>query len=244
MSTDASSAAENVDLLRVDRWISGVEEEWQRRSVSRRDRRLLVADLQRDIEQARANGASLDALLDADVAGFAQELAEAQGVKLGPQQPEPAPTTGNLILTCLAGGIVGALVVWWFVLPIGVSAMSSSDPAPATSAVGAWEVAAVVLVYAMAAAVTVGCAVGAVWWRFGNALTSKKEIIAVGAGFVLGGLVSVAPVVLFARLTGYSDSPFVVVLEAAIVAGFCAIAIAALLRVSRSVTRSSVAVAK
>lgn len=233
MSTEASSAAEKVDLLRVDRWITQVEEEWQRRTVSRRDRRLLVADLQRDIEQARANGANLDALLDADVVGFSQELAEAHGVKLGPQQPQPEPTTRNLILTCLAGGIVGALVTWLFVLPIGVSAMSSADPATTTSSSGAWEIAAAALLYAMAAAVTVGCAVGAVWWRFGRALTSKTTIVAVGSGFVLGGLVSVAPVVLFARVTGYSDSPMVVVLEAAIVAGFCAIAIAALLRVSR-----------
>jgi hypothetical protein len=244
MSADASSAAEKVDALRVDRWITRVEDEWQRRSVSRRDRRLLVADLQRDIEQARAKGASLDALLDTDVAGFAQELGEAQGVTLGPKRPEPEPTTGNLILTGLAGGAVGALAVWWFVLPIGVRALFSSDPAPTTSASGAWEIAAGVLVYAMAAAVTVGCAVGAVWWRFGRALTSRTTIVAVGAGFVLGGLVSIAPVVLFARLTGYSNSPAVVLLEAAIVAGFCAIAIVALLRASRRTARTKVTVAK
>lgn len=237
MSTDANSATEKADAVRADRWITEVEAEWQRRSVSRRDRRLLVADLQRDIEQAHTNGAKLDDLLDADVAGFAQELAEAHGVKVGPHQSAPEPTTGNLILTCLAGGIAGALIAWWLVLPVALSAMFSAEPVAASSSSSGWDIAAAVVIYAMLAAVCVGGAVGAVWWRFKRSLTSKTTIVVVGAGFVLGGLLSVAPVVLFARTTGYSSSPLVVVLEAAIVAGFCAIAIALLLRVSQRRTR-------
>lgn len=176
-------------------------------------------------------------MLDADAAAFAQELAEAHGVKLGRHHPAPEPTTGNLILTCLAGGIVGALVAWWFVLPVGLSAMFSAEPVAASSSSSSgWEIAAAVFIYAVLAAVCVGGAVGAVWWRFKGSLTSKSTIVVVGAGFVLGGLLSVTPVVLFARTTGYSSSPLVVVLEAAIVAGFCAMAIALLLRVSQKRT--------
>lgn len=80
--------------------------------------------------------------------------------------------------------------------------------------------------HGLAAAITVACALGAVAWRFKDNRPERRTFVVVGSGFVVGGLLNIAPIVGFAAATGYSSDPVVVLVEAAIASGFICAGIA------------------
>jgi hypothetical protein len=224
---DAQGAA-----ARIEAWLGRVEREWQRHHISARDRRLLAAELQRDVEDAVANGASLDALLHQDIAAFAHELAQAHGAQPTPLALPPDPTLRNLIATRLGGGVLGAIVSWYFVYPVIGHTMPDAP-----------MVAALLFGHGLAAAITVASALGAVAWRFRESRPERRTFVALGVGFVMGGLLSIAPVAGFARTTGYSSASVVVLVETALAAAFISAGIAVALRVAGRADRRVLPVA-
>jgi len=179
------------------------------------------------MDEALTNGAAVAELVQPDPANFAVEVAEAQGVVVTTAWPLPEVTAANIVVTSVAGGLLGAFLTWWVVLPVGVRAMPEVSVAVL-----------VVLLYGTAFVVTVACVVGAVAWRFRGRLRSKVSLAAVGAGFVVGGLASVPLVMGFARMVNYSDWLPIMLAEASIAAGFGAAGVAVALRLARPGPRS------
>lgn len=217
MSDEYPQGQLSSDAKRLDAWVEEVELALDKLRIPARARRLLAVELQRDLEESWRAGADLNSLLDPDAMGFAQSLARAND--LGPVTPPSAPkaTLRSVITTALAGGVLGAFISWNLVYPVG------SQMLPNAPLVGA-----LILLHGTAATITVAAAVLAVRWRFRDqsSVVDRSTLIHLGAGFLVGGLLSIPPIVAFAATTGYSSASIVVLAEATIAALFCAAGIA------------------
>jgi hypothetical protein len=212
------------DARRVGAWVDQVERALDLGGVPARTRHRLTAELQRDIDSARAAGADVGDLLHDDIAGFARELAEANGVPLDSKPTGTPASLGNIILTAVGGGVVGALASWFVIYPAVIAAAGrASDFAMAFT------------FYSIGATLIVLCALAAVRWRFREIPTvNGYTLVKIGFGFTLGGLAGIIPTALFAAATGYSSAGIVVLVEAAMVGLFCAAGISIIMRISRA----------
>src|SRR3954468_18576423 len=105
---------------RLESWVAVVSYYWQRRGVSDQDRARLRVDLERDLRLAIAEGATAEALVDADPNEFARELAEADGLPTAALRPDHSMTTTSLIVTALVGALAGAVASAMLVYPVGL----------------------------------------------------------------------------------------------------------------------------
>lgn len=205
-------AEDSASSHRIESWIDEVERAWTRLGVPGRERRRLSADLERDLEESVAVGADLDELLVEDTTTFARELALATEVELLATITRAPVTTWRLITTMIGGGIGGALLTWYVVFPVGLTALSEAP-----------EIAAIVILYVAAAACVVAGALAAVRWRFrDDPASTPRRVIAAGVGFVVGGLLGIAPTVGLSAAAGYSDALTVVLLLTVVAGSFCA----------------------
>ena len=197
---------------RIEVWVNEVEDAWSRLGVPGRERRRLASDLERDLEESVQAGADLDDLLVEDSHTFARELALAGDVELSSRPGSPPETTRTLITTMVGGGIAGAIVTWYVIFPIGLTALARAS-----------DLSAILVLYPAAAACVVGGAVAAARWRFRDHAGSKsRRIVAASIGFVVGGLLGIGPTTALSAATGYTDQVTVVLLLTLVAASFCA----------------------
>jgi hypothetical protein len=200
---------------RLEAWVAVVAYDWQRRGVSGRDRARLRVDLERDLRLAVVEGASVDALTDADPSEFARELATADGLITGPLRPDHPLTTRSLVLTALLGAAGGAVATVVLFYPLGLwflDQLTVSSTAQGVFAVG---------LHVVAASICTVFAVAAVRWRFRFHSGIRRTAIVTGLLLLLGGAASVAPTMALAASLGYSGRTPVVLLELGVVLAFC-----------------------
>ncbi len=201
---------------RLIAWVNVIDYYWQRASLNKADRERLRDELMRDLESSLAGGASVESLTEADPAAFADELARADGAKTKPLRPDPVATKQALVTTMLGGAVAGFIVALALVYPLGIWTM---DQTPANDNQQGWIALGL---HVVAGALSVAGALAAAWWKFRFQVGTRRTLVMMGASFALGGSVSIAPTVLFARATGYSGEFWVVSLEVAAVVGCCA----------------------
>lgn len=193
----------------LDDWVDDVEDYWRRHDLSARDRRRLVAELEADLADAVAGGASVGELVGRDVAAFAREVAEAEGLALRPEVELVPPTYDDLARTTTLGTVAGAAAAWIWLT-------SSFLIIPAVP-----EVAAIVLIYLIAAGVLVLGAVVAVRWRYRWWEGARRASLLAGVAAVIGIVASIAPLAGLAVLLGYSTALLSLVIFAGLGAGIC-----------------------
>ena len=95
----------------VTEFVTRIEQSWVNRGMPPAKRRQLVAELESDLAEAIANGATLDSVMPDSPDDFASELAAAHGIELPPSQTEPL-TARDLVQSGVLGGLAGALAAW------------------------------------------------------------------------------------------------------------------------------------
>lgn len=208
-----STIEEHVDD-RIDAWINAVEVAWRGMGVSSRNRRRMSAELQADLEDSMAAGAGFDSLTRYDVSSFARDLAEANDA-LPAHRATPA-NLSDVVVPLLSGGILGATISWFVVMPGLESALMRSS-----------DLLGALIIYTICGALTLSLALAAVLWRFhGETDFDRHSLTSVGLGFTIGGIVGLVPACLFGASTGYSGSGIVMLIEVGIVASACAVGVA------------------
>jgi hypothetical protein len=199
----------------LEAWVADVSYYWQRRGVSDQDRARLRVDLERDLSLALAEGATVDALVEADPNEFALELAEADGLPAASLHPDHSMTTTSLIVTALAGATAGAVASASLVYPVGLRLLDSltlSYAGEGDFAIG---------LHVLAACICTAFAMAAVRWRFRFHPGIRRATLLTGLCLLLGGASSVAPTMALAASLGYNNEAPVVILEVGIVLAFC-----------------------
>lgn len=203
---------------RVTSFVDAVERHWTTGGMPSSTRRRLAVQLEQDLAEALANGASHDELLRDDPREFAERLAAAHDVGLTLGEP-PEMTTRALVLTGLAGGGAGAVVAYLLVY----AGLAMYFVGPATGGVS--EMVTIGIMHGLAAAITLSGILGAMWYRFRHEPSIKAIITASGFLVAVAGAASVAPIMVVAAASNFSTAAIVVLLEAGIAAAFCALAI-------------------
>jgi hypothetical protein len=198
----ADGAIEQV-LARADR-------EWRAMGVVAADRAALTDDLRAELTGAAADGVPPGRLIGDDVATFARDLATGAGVTCVPYGYR------HVLLTALAGAAPGLALAWlfiwrWWWVPIPL------DPDSPTQ---------VIVRYAGSAAVVFLGALYAVRRQGRDDPAAGRTVAAMAVLVPVAGVVAVPLTMGFAAAVGYSTALPVLVLEAAIVAGTLAGAIA------------------
>jgi hypothetical protein len=200
---------------RLESWVAVVSYYWQRRGVSDQDRARLRVDLERDLRLALAEGATVDALVDADPNEFARELAEADGLPTAALRPDHSMTTTSLIVTALVGAIAGAVASAVLLYPLGLRLLD--ELALSVTGEGVFAIG----LHVVAACICTVFAMAAVHWRFRFHKGIRRTTLLTGMCLLLGGAASVAPTMALAASLGYNNEAPVVVLEVGIVLAFC-----------------------
>lgn len=220
MSEDDDHPLSSEVVTRIESWVTEVEAQWRLLGIPVRMRRFFAADLTRDLEATAAAGVPVENMLDPDVARFARELAEANGVPLESAHDEPGSGqtdvgTFELIRTVLGGALIGAAFAWVVIYPLGLRVLENAS-----------DLASAITLDASAAIATVGGGLCSVCWRYRHSPSvNLKTLLRLAIGFSGGGLLSIAPTILLSRAWGYSSAPIVVLAEVAVVAAFCAVGI-------------------
>lgn len=200
---------------RLQAWVAVVVYYWQREGVSDQDRIRLRADLDHDLGQSLAEGASIDDLIAADPGEFAREVAEADGILTGPLRPHHEMTTRSFIGTALAGAVGGAFVAAIVVYPFGLYILDQLQLSLAGERTFA------LCLHVIAACLCTASAMLAVWWRFRFQNGLHRVVALTGIFLILGGAASVLPTIALAASIGYSTRALPVLVEIVIVVGFC-----------------------
>lgn len=219
---------------RIEAWIAAVDAEWCTLGVPPRDRRAWAVALEEDLDESADAGADVGDLLVDDVAGFAHDLALANGFQPVAEPRDradgtPSAPSGGLpraavIGAALVGGVLGACVAWWVVYPLGLQSLGEVS-----------DLAAAVVLDTTAVVVTLVGVVAGVRCRLrGHPALGVGTDGRVVLGVLAGGAVATGPVVLLSRATAYSTWSPVLLLEAGVVAACCAAGIAVTTRSGRS----------
>ena len=201
---------------RLQAWVAVVSYYWQRQGVSDLHRARLRVDLERDLRVALAEGATVDALADADPNEFARELAEADGLPTTPLRADHTMTTTSFVLTALGGAVPGAVASAALLYPLGIRLLDSLQLSPYGEGVFA------VGLHVVAACLCAAVAMASIRWRFRFHEGIRRTTFLTGCFLLLGGAASVAPTMAFAASLGYPSEAQVVAQEVAIVIAFCA----------------------
>lgn len=148
-------------------------------------------------------------MLGGDIRAFARRLADEAGVARVPREYP------RLLLTALAGAVLGAALGYLFV-SWGYSTLVGMFDAPASVNVPLRL--ALLLYYGSAAAIVVGGALAAVHLRMRDVPRIRRTIALMGLLLPVAGAVVTPVTIGFARITGYSLAPSVLLTEIALVA--------------------------
>jgi hypothetical protein len=193
--------------MTIDQTLSVAGREWRRLGVPSRDRRVLAADLRVDLEAAMADGVPADQLIAGDLKVFARRLAEEAGVE------HASPRYGQIIATALAGAVIGMLV--GLIVVVGVRTILKAFGFDLFSAL------ATIVSYVGIGLVALGGAVAAVLILLRHLPAIGRTALAITVLTPLTTVVMVPLLMLLARLTGYSTSIAIVLVEVGLpIAGF------------------------
>lgn len=209
MNTANDALAESVDAVRAE-----LDRAWRRDGVRLADRQEMIEDIVSDLRAAAQDGRDPRSVLGIDVPAFARQVADARAVQ------RVRPAHARMFLAALAGsgaaftlGLPPALALF-----DGLLAGRRSDGDNLAIAALCYGLLALACLSAALAGVALALrgagAVGATLWR--------AALLVPVAGLVVTPLT-----MLFASLTGYSTNPSIVSLEAGLVLGAGAAALAA-----------------
>jgi hypothetical protein len=191
----------------VDKVMATAEHEWRAYGVRRSDRAALAADLRLDLESAAADGIAPAQLLGTDVRGFARQLADEAGVERMP--PEYLRLLGTMLVGAALGAVLGYVVLVFAGRPF-VGLLQELGAVPIQLAV--------VVYYAIPAAVVVAGAVAAVRFHLRDLPRVRATAWAMMLLLPIAGAVITPVTMAFAWTTDYSTSAHVVLAEIVIVA--------------------------
>jgi hypothetical protein len=192
----------------IESALSAVEKIWRGYGVSAADRAALADELRQDLQAAAGDGIGPDHLIGADLPGFARRLADEAGV------PRVRAARGRLLATALGGAVLGALAgsavfMALFALCVHLFDLPRSLHVPIQLATAVY--------YGVPGAVVIAGAVGAVLLGMRDVPRIRHTARAMGLLLPVAGALSVTAAVLFARSTGYSAEPWVIVTEIGLV---------------------------
>lgn len=201
----------------IEEWIDAVEARWASAGVTGARRAGLRADLVADLEQASADGAPVDELLAEDPAAFAARVARASEVPRSRLARRPAWrfSVPGLMLGLLGGAVAGFVLALFTVYPGG---MYVSDELELSYEQEGWVA---VGMHVLAAAFSLAGALMVLAWAFPVRASAARTLVGLGAGVLAGGVASIWPTMALAHRLDYSFAPGVVLLEIAMVVGFC-----------------------
>lgn len=224
---------------RLQEWVDQVAEHWESLGLPVVVRQRLRDELTLDLVSALASGATVGELLTPEPADFAAEVAQSAGaqtvVARSAGLPSESPRAGqlkchrpvarrrltyrNLCATTLIGGVVGALLAWYFVYPTFGQLYSLVDQSPVDTrpALAFWLAMAM---HTVAAAISLAVACAAVTLRFSGDPSTRRTTAFVAPLMSLFGAASVLPTMGLARFFSYSATPLVVMLEVLLVCLF------------------------
>ncbi|MGI5185138.1 hypothetical protein ACQEVZ_53695 [Dactylosporangium sp. CA-152071] len=193
----------------IDDAIATADRTWRAQGVSGADRTSLAADLRADLAAAAEDGIGPAELLGPDVPGFARRLADEAGVRRVPREYLRFLRTS--IAGALLGGAAGFALITMVVHPLLVALfdLPRSVKVPILLAAG--------IFYGAAVAFAVTGSVAAVRIRLRHLPYTGNTANAMAVLIPAAALVAAPLTVGFARLTGYSTSPWVVLTECALV---------------------------
>jgi hypothetical protein len=219
---------------RLREWLTIVDYYWQRARVPEADRRRMRTDLEADLLQSLAGGATVDDLVAVDPADFAADLADAADVPARPPAPDPELADVSLLATVLLGAALGAVLAMVTVYRYGLPVMDGWSLSYEDQGLAA------IALHAVAACVCVATTLVVVALRFRSRLREqlRSALAIIGLLFVLGGIVSIGPTVAFASTFDYSTSTDIVVTEVAIVLACCSLGVVVARRLITSTSSS------
>lgn len=206
-----------VEDPRIEQWIDAVEAHWASAGVTGARRTGLRAELVADLGQAATEGAPVEELVAEDPAAFAARVARASQVPRSRLARRPAWrfSVPGLMLGLLGGAAAGFVLALFTVYPAG---MYVSDELDLSYEQEGW---AALGMHAVAAALALAGALTVLAWAFPVRASAARTLVALGAGVLVGGLVSIWPTMALAHRLDYSLALGVVLLEIAMVVGFC-----------------------
>lgn len=213
--------------LEVSEFVTSVERSWAERGMAPAQRRRLTGELERDLEEAITNAAAIREVMPTDPDDFASELASANGIDLTVMPASEALTARGLVQVGLLGGAVGAVAAWVLVYQ-GILFVPLYALLDDTNPVS--EFAIILALHLTAAAITLAGAIVGIRLRFKDRPEISGALWSLTWMMALAGTASVAPIMGFARLMGYSLAPIVLLVEVGIAALFCGAAIALVAR--------------
>lgn len=202
----------------IDDAIATAEREWRAYGIRREDRAALAADLRLELESAAADGVTPEQLFGTDLRSFARRLADESGMRHTDRED------GRLVRTALAGAALGT-GIWVIALVFGYPLLFSWFDIPQQSARMPFLYPALLYFGPAAALVAVG-AVIAVRIRLTDLPKIRHTANAMIVMLPITGVIITPIMVGFAAIFNYSNTTFVVAVEAALAAA--AVASAAL----------------
>lgn len=192
-----------------------VEASWAAAGILGARRAVLRADLAADLEQARADGASVEELVAEDPVGFARRVAAAGEVPRMVLARRPAWrfSAGRLLLGLLGGAAVGFVLALFTIYPWGMPIYDRYGTTPDR------EIWISLGMHVVAAVMSLAGALAFLAWAFPVRASATRTLVCVGLGVLVGGLLSIWPTMALADALDYSFALPVVLLEVVLVVG-------------------------
>lgn len=202
------ASTQDVEVL-----LSELDRTWRRDGVRPVDRREMIGDVAPDLEAASRDGIDPRTLLTPDPASFARQVAEARGVdRLRSDYPR-----------MLFGAAVGAAAA--FVLGWRLALIMVTDLTERVELERRYEVLGAVVAYSGLAAFCLAGVIAGIWLALRGRTAVRATLRRVALLLPLAAMVVTPVTIAFARSTGYSTVGSVVLIEAGIVLGGCALAL-------------------
>ncbi len=215
--------AEEFDDARLVAWVQRVEDWWVAVGVRPPERARLLSELTDDLRQALRDGATVKDLVAEHPADFARTVASASQVAHSVRFWRPAWrfTPGRLVAVLTAGAAVGFALSLFLVYPMASRLFAQGWMTPEREAPVA------LALHALTAAVCLACAVAAASSTFPREVGDRRTVVALAAGLLGSGAVSIWPTMRFARAFDYATAAPVVLTEVALEVGCCSLGVLA-----------------
>lgn len=212
-------------------WLDLVERGWRSLGLTDSAVARLRRDLVVDLAQARLGGAPVEELIGPDPAEFAAEVAQADNeararppITAGNWSGVPRSTQG-LVLTALAGAVLGAALSLVTLYPVGIGLVASR----ATTYEDEGRV--ILTLHVMAACMAALTAAAVVRWHFRSWGNRNLVAVVTCVALLVSGAAASGLAIGVGWLTNYRTDPNIVVTEVAIVVGVCACGLVAAARI-------------
>jgi hypothetical protein len=211
-------------------WVDEVSAAWGAAGIDPVTRQRLRVELEDDLAEALASGATAATLTSTHPVEFAEQLAAAHEVAARPRRvlatwsvtAVMAPrrvTSARLVTTSLGSAVLGGVFALYVAFSVdGLGPNGDGDNWPFLR--GLPEVAVVLTVYLLAAVTILAFVAGGVALVFRGDPTLRSSVVSAVAGLAAGGAAAVPPTVVFASVVGYSDAAPIVLFEVALVLAF------------------------